>query len=482
MSRLAMVLSLLLLGAACADVSTGSSSAPTATSTSVVASSTSEPPIESRGSSTTTLRAGWPDWATSSVVEVDPVTLVDVGPAVPAGAWSEGSAVTDDLIAIATWPADGISWWRLVVASRDTGEVLFDERVGTMNILGMFTLPSGEVMVVEPIRSADWNFSDGFVVDAFNVDTNDLEEVARFDDGDFVPLRLTVLSDGRLGVVGWDRHGDTFQHRIIVFDWARNEVVVDVVLEGLPVEAEAPDGVYVDPMYHPVIWDEERSRILAVHAHEDVITTVGIPSGEIEEILLVPERSLLSAFFAWLVPAADAKGMPSFQRQAVISGDHLYVAGATVTFDETADGTYAYRHAPGDLLKIDLATMRIVESAQPGVSVIASSTSGGYLIGGGQTTTGQVGEELSTTESVEYAGLLVIDPDTLEVVDHHNEVNITWEGELQPSNTENIIYVDDHAGDILTFDPISGDLLSTGVRGFEYSLMRNSLRYTSPGS
>lgn len=481
MRRWAKVLSLLFLGAACADIST-ESMAPAATSTSVVATSTSEQPVESQGSSTTTQHAAWPDWATSTVVEVDPVTLADVGPAIPAGAWSEGSAVTDDLIAIATWPADGISWWRLVVASRDTGEVLFDERVGAMNILGMFTSPSGEVMVVEPIRSADWNFSDGFVVDAFNVDTNDLEEVARFDDGDFVPLRLTVLSDGRLGVVGWDRHGDTFQHRTIVFDWASNEVVVDVVLEGLPVEAEAPDGVYVDPMYHPVIWDEKRSRGLVVHAHEDVITTVGIPNGEIEEIPLVRERSLLSALFAWLVPAADAKGMPSFQRQAVISGDHLYVAGATVTFDETADGAYTYRHAPGDLLKIDLATMRIVESAQPGVSVIASSTSGGYLIGGGQTTTGQVGEELSTTESVEYAGLLVIDPETLEVVDHHNEVNITWEGELQPSNTENIIYVDDHAGDILTFDPISGDLASTGVRGFEFSLVRNSLRYTSPGN
>lgn len=478
----AMGLSILLMGAACADNSAESSSPPAATSTSVVATSTSEQPVESHGSTTTTLRAGWPDWATSTVAEVDPVTLAEVGPAIPAGAWSEGSAVTDDLIAIATWPAGGISWWRLVVASRDTGEVLFDQRVGDMNILGMFTSPSGEVMVVEPIRSADWNFSDGFVVYAFNVDTNDLEDVARFDDGDFVPLRLVVLSDGRLGMVGWDRHGDTFQHRVVVFDWASNEMVVDVVLEGLPVEAEAPEGVYVDPMYHSVVWDEERSRILVVHAHEDTVTTVSIPSGEIEVIPLARERSLLSAFFAWLVPVADAKGLPSFQRQAVVSGDHLYVAGASVTFEEMDDGTYTYRHTPGDLLKIDLAAMRIVESAQPGVSVIASSTSGGYLLGGGQTTTGQVGEELSTTESVEYAGLLVIDPESLEVVDHHNEVNFSWEGQLQPSNTENIIYVHDHAGDILTFDPISGDLNSTGARGFEFSLMRNSLRYTSAGN
>lgn len=479
MRRWATALTLLLFIAACADASTGSPSSLAASSTTVVAASTSEPSVDSPVSSTTTLRAGWPEWATSTVVEVDPVTLADVGPAIPAGAWSEGSAVTDDLIAIVTWPAGGISWWRLVVVSRDDGEVLFDERVGDMNVLGMFTSPSDDVMIVEPIRSADWNFSGGFVVSAFNVETNDLEEVARFDDGEFVPLRLTVLSDGRLGIVGWDRHDDTFQHRIVVFDWTTDDVVVDVVLEGLPVEAEAPDGVYVDPMYHSFVWDEERNRILVVHAHEDVLTTVGIPNGQVEEIPLVQDTSVLSALFAWLVPPANAKGMPSFQRQAVISGDHLYVAGATVTFESRADGTYTYVHAPDDLLKIDLATMRIVESAQPGVSVIASSPSGGYLIGGGQTTTGQVGEQLTTTETVDYAGLVVIDSETLEVVDRHDNVNISWEGQLQPSNTENLIYVDDHGVDILTFDPTSGSLSLTGFAGFEFSLMRNSLRYTS---
>ena len=58
----------------------------------------------SADSPSTSLDADGPAWATSTVVEVDPVSLAAIGPRMPSGYWSEGSAVTDDVIAIVTWP------------------------------------------------------------------------------------------------------------------------------------------------------------------------------------------------------------------------------------------------------------------------------------------------------------------------------------------------------------------------------------------
>ncbi len=476
--RWALGVSFLFLVAACAENPAEPSEESVTSSTLVVQSTTSTlEEVDDSAVTTTSVDAEWPDWATSTVVEMDPISLAQVGPAIPAGAWTEGSAVTDDLIALVTWSWEGARW-RLVVASRETGELLFDQPVGDMNVLGMFTAPSGEVMVVEPIRSADWNFADGFVVYGYDREVGGLREAARFDEGEFNPYSLTVLSDGRLGFVGRERNGDAFDlYRIVVFDWQTNEAVTDVILDDLPLVADAPEGVFVHHMLHPVVWDEPRDRTLVVHAHEEVITTVSMATGEVEEVPLVRDQTLLGALLSWLVPTADAKGLPSVQRQAVISGEHLFVAGSGITFEDREDGTHTYTITPSDLLRIDLDTLSIEESAQPGVAFVTASPNGGYLIGGGQTTTGQVGEELTTTESEEFAGLLVIDPETLEVIAQYAGPKVTSEYAAQTSPTGDLLYVGHHVGNIHTFNPTTGDLESTSESGFERSLIKNSLRY-----
>lgn len=472
---------LLFLVTSCRGTTT--ESPPEISSSSVAESTTSTLNQPDESSATTTpAESEWPDWATSTVVEMDPISLAQIGPAIPAGAWTEGSAVTDETIALATWPVEETerahSRWRLVVASRDTGELIFDERVGDMNVLGMFTAPSGEVMVVEPIRSADWNFADGFVIHGYDHRAGVLREAARFEDGEFNPNLLTVLSNGHLGFVGKERNNDAFElYRIVVFDLRTNEAVADVVLDHLPLVADAPEGVFVDHMLHPVMWDELRSRILVVHAHEDVITTVSLPTGDIEVVPLNRDQSLLSALFAWFVPRAEAKGLPSVQRHAVVSGEHLYVAGSSITFADRGDGTHTYSIAPTELLKIDLHTLRIVDSAQPNITFITGSPNGGYLIGSGSTATGQVGEQLTTTETEESAGLLVIDPDGLNVVAHYPGPMLTHEYDVQTSSPGGLVYLGHHAGNIHTFDPATGNLEVTSERRFERSLLKNSLRH-----
>lgn len=455
------------------------------------ATSTTSEPVSSASSelgSSATLGSGMPAWATSTVVEVDPITLAPVGPPIPAGDWVEGSAVTDDVIAMVTWALEEVdrpdSRWRLVVASRETGELLFDERVGDMNILGMFPASSGEVVVVEPIRSADRTVGDGFVVHSHDPATGELREAARFDEGDFQPRSLTLLSDGRLGLVGAERNGDLFDRlRIVVFDWEANEAVTDVSLNDLPLDGDAPDGVFVDQMHHPVVWDEAQSRALVIHAHEDVVTTVGVPNGKVEEVVLAEGRSLLDAFLGWLVPPAHAKGLPSHWREAVVSGDHIYIAGTAVTFEPNGDGTYSYTYSATDLLKVEIETLRIVDRAEIGVTTIAASRDGGYLLGGGKTISGQVGEQRTTTGTEEHTDLLVIDPETLDVVDRHEEAQLTAGHQAQAGPAPNTVYLTSTGNSLLVFNTATGHLTSTDAIGaFESPLLENSLRYASHAS
>lgn len=480
---MALALVVMLLASACAGspMESASDSIPGAEP----APSTLPPNAEALpGSTSTVVNEKLPDWATSTVVEMDPLSLAPLGPAIPAGLWTEGAVVTDDLIALATWPLEETeradARWRLVVASRETGEVFFDERIGGMNVIEMFAPPSGEVTVVQPIRSADLNFADGFVVRRYDPGAGQLRQVAHFAEGGFQPNSLTLLSDGRLGLVGAERNGDVFDRiRIVIFDWQTHETVTDVVLEDLPLKADAPDGVFVEDMHHPVVWDEARDRALVVHAHEEVITTVSIPDGKIEKVPLARDQSLLGALLTWVMPPVGAKGLPSVQRHAVISGDHLYVAGEAVTFESKTNGSHSYRIAATDLLKIDLETLRIEKSSQSGAAFIEASASGGYLIGGGHTATGHINLE-STTIEEEYTGLLVIDPDTLGVIERHAEANITSRFEVQASLAEDVLYTQGPGGSILTFDPKSGSVntsLQTGP--FEPELLKNSLRYAS---
>lgn len=469
----------MVLVSACTELSAERSASTTSLVESTTTSSLAQP-----GSSSTVPASETPSWATSTIVQMDPVTLARVGPAIPSGFWAEGSAVTDELVAVATWPMEesgrANARWRLVVAARDTGDLLFSERVGDMNVIGMFAAPSGEVMIVEPIRSADWNFADGFVIHAYDPSSNELREAARFEDGDFQPYSMRQLSDGQLGFMGTERNGDLFdRQRIVVFDWQTNETVMDVTLDDLPLEANAPDGIFVNPMYHPVVWDETRNRALVVHAHEEAVTAISVPDGAIEKVPLTEAQSIFESLLAWLIPSTHAKGLPSSQRSAVISGDYLYVAGATVAFEPDGESTYRYTQSATDFLKVRLDTLEVVDRAQLGITVVAGGPNGGYLVGGGLTSSGQEGPEVSTVESEEYSDVLVIDPETMDITARNDDFTFTSEWQAQNARAANHLYLEGPAGTIVVFDPATGDLNTTEVRGFDLALLQNAIRYES---
>ncbi len=421
-------------------------------------------------------------WATRLVAEADPVTLEQTGPGIPAGYWVEQAVVTDEVVGFVTWSEEETdrvdARWRLVIADRASGEVLMEDRVGDMNPIGMFAVPSGEVIVVEPIRSSDWNHADGFVVRSYDPVSRNLREVASFNEGAFLPFTMTVLGDGLIGVSGSERNQDGIfdRMRIVVYDWAEQSTVVDVTLDDLPLHGDSPEGVFVDSLGHGVAWDLERGRAIVVHAHEDVATTVDYPSGNTETVDLVNDQTLLGALFSWLVPPAYAKGLPSSARNVTISGDRLYVASSAITYTE-ADDSLAYSYQPLGILSIDLETLTIVNRSEAPVGFVAAVPTGGYLIGGGRFEAGRLGTYVFTDEQ-STSGLLVIDPERLDVVDSQ-DLELAWPHSLQPAINGEAIYIDGGSNGLLRFDTTTGTITKLDTTTpWEPALIRHGLRYT----
>lgn len=72
--------------------------------------------------------------------------------------------------------------------------------------------------------------------------------------------------------------------RIVVFDWEQGLPVIDLVLDDIAIQAEAPEGVFVGYLDHAVVWDVVRNRALTVQADKDFVTAVEYPSGDVETI------------------------------------------------------------------------------------------------------------------------------------------------------------------------------------------------------
>lgn len=421
-------------------------------------------------------------WATRLVAQADPVTLEQSGPGIPSGYWVEQAVVTDDVIALVTWSeeeADRVdARWRLVIADPASGDVHLDDRIGDMNPLGAFAAASGEVIVVEPIRSSDWNHGDGFTVRGYDPETRVIREVTSFTEGDFFPFTMTVLGDGLIGVTGSERNddGDFDRMRLVVYDWATGSIIVDKTLDDLPLRGDAPDNVFADNLGHAVAWDIGRGRAIVVHAHEDVVTTIDYPSGDTRTIDLVNDQSLLGALFSWLVPPAQAKGLPSSARNVVISGDRLFVASSAVTYTET-DDALAYSYQPLGIISIDLESLKVVRRSEAPVGFLAAVPSGGYLVAGGRFESGRVTKYVFTDEQ-STSGLLVIDPETLEIVDNQ-DVQLSWPQSLQRAASGDAIYVEAGSRGLLHFDPRTGTTTEIDTTTpWEPALIREGLRYT----
>lgn len=185
-------------------------------------------------------------------------------------------------------------------------------------------------------------------------------------------------------------------------------------------------------------------------------TAISIPDGAIEQVPLREAQSVLGSLLAWLIPSAHAIGLPSSQRSAVISGDYFYVAGATVTFEPDGEGTYRYTQSATDLLKVRLDTLEIVDRAQLGVTVVAGSPNGGYLVAGGLTSSGQEGPQVSTIESEEYSDVLIIDPETMDITARHDDFTFTSEWPAQNTHAADSVYLEGPAGTIVVYEPATG--------------------------
>ncbi|MDF1598109.1 MAG: hypothetical protein P1T08_18730 [Acidimicrobiia bacterium] len=102
---------------------------------------------------------------------------------------------------------------------------------------------------------------------------------------------------------------------------------------------------------------------------------------------------------------------------------------------------------------------------------------GGYLLGGGRFESGHVGTYI-TTDQQTTSGLLVIDPQTLEIIETH-DVNVAWAQYLQPTANGDAIYIDGGTQGTLRFDPISGTLTEIDTTTpWEAALIEHGLSYT----
>lgn len=322
--------------------------------------------------------------------------------------------VSGDVVAYTTWAEDSAAAkWRLVVADRHSGQVKHDARIGGVNALAIWVDADGAILVAEPHLTPDRNSTQGLRIHRYDPASASVTVAVELADADMVPIGLEVLDDSTIGLWGFHRGQDGINAmRVMVFDWRHNEIITDRVIDGLTLEADAPEEAYLGILVHSVVWDMARSRALVVHAHEDVVTTVAIPSGEMSVVELEESRSILEAFVDWLIPAAEAKGLPGSQRIVAKIGDTMYIASMVTSFDYVDDRLHWYRDPTG-LLAIDLNTLEIVGKVTEPIGFVRASPDGQYLVAGGATESGYVDEYITTTHAERF-DLLLIDPTTLE--------------------------------------------------------------------
>lgn len=431
-------------GAATTAPPPSSLAAPVPTSRPVPPPTTAAPPA-----------AAWPSWARNGVAPAVPGSLAPAGDALPAGDWVE-AALADDLgIVYVTW-SDAAPVWRLVAAP--AGDAAWrDQRGGDMNVLGVFRASTGEVLVVEPIRSADRNSAAGFIVHAYDQATATMRRAATFGDQSFATAAATQLDERRLGLWGWDRDGEVFGDlRVVVYDWQARRAEVDVVLDDVNLDSGAPAEVpYVGRLGPAVVWDHARNRAIVVHADREAVTTVSYPDGAVATRKLTESRSLLEALLGWFVPPALAKGLPASSRSAIIVGDHLHVAGTATEFWEEG-GQFRYRTAATGIFSVDVDSLEIVARSEVPVDTVAAA--GSRLLAHGVTSAGGAGEITTITDET-ASGLVVLDAATLDVIAVHD----------LPGSYYEVVAAGDHA------------YVSTQGRTYSYHARTGALVELEPG-
>jgi hypothetical protein len=365
--------------------------------------------------------------------------------------------VTEEVVSYFTWDetVDAMRW---VIADAESGVVLQADGELNDDPIATFEGAGGEVITVTRRRYL------GFVIKRFDPRSGVQDQIAAVDEDSFWPWTAQALGGGLIGVGGYELGSEGSQEhpRLMVLDSANGATVLDVTLEDLVVREGPVDGPLDDAWFHYIVWDPARSRALVVHADEEAITEVAIPSGETNRIELAEPQSFLGRILSRLVPPAQAKILvPSNERYAVISGDRLFISGA-VTTKAGPETAIEYSLEPTGLFAVDLETMEIVARSDTPIGFVDAAPTGGYLLGGAKYVSGVLDANFwAPTERND--GLSIIDPATLEVINTY-DFNTGGVFTIAVSRHGTVLYAQSPQGATI-FDAVTGETTTVELRG-----------------
>ncbi|HLF43454.1 MAG TPA: hypothetical protein VJA46_08000 [Acidimicrobiia bacterium] len=219
------------------------------------------------------------------------------------------------------------------------------------------------------------------------------------------------IHDGLALIFGLDtpNRDDRGEAVVVTVDLSTG-LVTEIPLPGVEVGIIAeldlgemePARLFADPA---VVWDDDRSRVLIVHANQDVVTEVNPTTFEVTEHRFGNEGS---------IPTAD--GPFSIGRRIAVlgrDGRSLYVATAVQTFEAIDEGWTETLISTG-IKAIDTETWEVVDRLDAPISEVYLSSAGDRLLA-----TGQSYNYGPSTDESGSSGLYVIDPLGLELIAHH---------------------------------------------------------------
>lgn len=243
----------------------------------------------------------------------------------------------------------------------------------------------------------------------------------------FMPQEMRLLPDGgRLAIYGIPVDANYLAEgppRVLLVDLATGETAADVALEGVtagqfPVEV-GTEGDTPYRMVQPALaWDVGRSLLYVVHGDENRVTVVDLAAGRVQRQADVQRpASLLERLVGWGARTAEAKILPSVEKQAALSPDgrRLYVTGLhrEMRPDWNEQG-WPYDETPLGLQVIDAATLAEVGRLERPVTELALSPDGRWLLLAGAYNAADTGGRVERVAP----GVYVVDAESLEETAH----------------------------------------------------------------
>jgi hypothetical protein len=176
-----------------------------------------------------------------------------------------------------------------------------------------------------------------------------------------------------------------------------------------------------------VVFDAVDGRLFVAHADGTRVTVIDLMTGDTDVAPLEPRPSLWGQALSWLIPPAQAKGSePSAHISAWLSPDRnlLYITGEADDAWRDSDARLHTTTDPLGLTVVDTDSLQVVRSLELPVSrghstssaVVATGTSGHQIWCDEVCRPGN--NEPEVEGDSEASGLYILDPSTLEIVEH----------------------------------------------------------------